>query len=64
MLHEGREQRRFGCAAGRGDDGDETVVLERHQGDTVPHGVVHRTRSPEPSTVLMIEKAGVVPRGD
>ncbi|MCA9622766.1 MAG: cupin domain-containing protein [Myxococcales bacterium] len=48
----------------RGDDGDETVVLERHQGYTVPHGVVHRTRSQEPCAVLMIEKAGVVPRGD
>jgi hypothetical protein len=30
----------------------------------VPKGVVHRTRAPERTVVLMIEGAGVVPTGD
>jgi mannose-6-phosphate isomerase-like protein (cupin superfamily) len=42
----------------------ETVALTRHQGFTVPHGVVHRTRAPERTTILMVEPAGVAPTGD
>jgi mannose-6-phosphate isomerase-like protein (cupin superfamily) len=42
----------------------ETVTLERHQGFTVPRGVVHRTRAPERTAVVMVESAGVVPTGD
>jgi mannose-6-phosphate isomerase-like protein (cupin superfamily) len=45
------------------EDG-ESVVLERHQGYTVPRGVVHRTRAPRRTVILMIEAAGVVPTGD
>jgi mannose-6-phosphate isomerase-like protein (cupin superfamily) len=45
-------------------EGVGTVTLDPHQGYTVPKGVVHRTRSPERSVVLMIEKQGVVPTGD
>ena len=45
-------------------DGERTVTLERHQGLTVPRGVVHRTRAPARTTVLMIERAGVVATGD
>lgn len=41
-----------------------TVELTPQQGLTVPRGVLHRTRSPERSVVLMIEGAGVVPTGD
>jgi mannose-6-phosphate isomerase-like protein (cupin superfamily) len=40
------------------------VVLGPHQGFTVPRGVVHRTRAPERTAVLMVEEAGVVPTGD
>jgi mannose-6-phosphate isomerase-like protein (cupin superfamily) len=40
------------------------VVLKQHQGYIVPKGVVHRTRSPQKSVVLMVEKSGVVPTGD
>jgi mannose-6-phosphate isomerase-like protein (cupin superfamily) len=40
------------------------VVLDRHQGYTVPRGVVHRTRAPQRSAILMVEAAGVVPTGD
>lgn len=42
----------------------DTVVLEHHQGYTVPRGVVHRTRAPERTAILMVESAGVVPTGD
>jgi mannose-6-phosphate isomerase-like protein (cupin superfamily) len=40
------------------------VLLRRHQGFTVPKGVVHRPRSPQKSVVLMVEQAGIVPTGD
>jgi mannose-6-phosphate isomerase-like protein (cupin superfamily) len=45
-------------------DGGRTIALGRHQGLTVPRGVVHRTRAPARTTVLMIERAGVVATGD
>jgi mannose-6-phosphate isomerase-like protein (cupin superfamily) len=41
-----------------------TVTLERHQGYTVPRGVVHRTRAPGRTAILMVEAAGVQPTGD
>jgi mannose-6-phosphate isomerase-like protein (cupin superfamily) len=41
-----------------------TVTLEPHQGYTVPRGVVHRTRAPVRTAILMVEPAGVVPTGD
>lgn len=43
---------------------DRTVGLEVGQGFTVPMGVVHRTRAPRRTVILMVEKAGVVPTGD
>ena len=42
----------------------QTVTLEPHQGYTVPRGVVHRTRAPVRTSILMVEPAGVVPTGD
>ena len=41
-----------------------TVALAPQQGFTVPKGVMHRTRAPERSVVLMIEGKGVIPTGD
>ena len=41
-----------------------TVELEPQQGFTVPKGVLHRTRAPVRSVILMIEGGGVVPTGD
>ena len=41
-----------------------TVTLEPRQGYTVPRGVVHRTRAPERTVILMVEPAGVQPTGD
>jgi mannose-6-phosphate isomerase-like protein (cupin superfamily) len=42
----------------------ETVTLDPHQGYTVPKGVVHRTRAPRRTSILMVEAAGVTPTGD
>ena len=42
----------------------DTVTLERHQGYTVPRGVVHRTRALQRTAILMVEAAGVIPQGD
>ncbi len=41
-----------------------SVELAPQQGFTVPRGVVHRTRAPVPTVVLMVEAAGVIPTGD
>jgi mannose-6-phosphate isomerase-like protein (cupin superfamily) len=40
------------------------VELGPRQGFVVPKGVVHRTRAPERTVILMVEGAGVVPTGD
>jgi mannose-6-phosphate isomerase-like protein (cupin superfamily) len=45
-------------------EGEETVALEPLQGYTVGKGVMHRTRAPARTAVLMLERAGVVPTGD
>ncbi len=39
------------------------VELGPRQGFTVPKGVVHRTRAPERSVILMVETAAIVPTG-
>lgn len=41
-----------------------TVELAPRQGFMVPRGVLHRTRAPQRTVVLMIEAATVVPTGD
>ena len=43
---------------------DKSVELGPQQGFTVPRGVVHRTRAPEKSVVLMVETAEIIPTGD
>lgn len=42
----------------------ETVTLGPHQGFMVPKTVVHRTRAPRRTAVLMVERASVTPTGD
>ncbi len=42
----------------------DTIVLGPHQGYTVPRGVLHRTRAPRRTAILMVEPAGVTPTGD
>ncbi len=41
-----------------------TVTLTRHQGYTIPKGVVHRTRAAVKTVILMVEGASVTPTGD
>ena len=41
-----------------------TVELAPRQGILVPRGVLHRTRAPTRTVVLMVEAATVVPTGD
>jgi mannose-6-phosphate isomerase-like protein (cupin superfamily) len=43
---------------------NESIDLRPRQGYVVPRGVVHRTRAPERSVILMVETAGIVPTGD
>ena len=45
-------------------EGRPSVELKPRQGFTVPKGVVHRTRAPQRSIVLMVENAGIIPTGD
>lgn len=43
---------------------DRVIELQPLQGFTVPKGVVHRTRAPQRSIILMVENAGIIPTGD
>jgi mannose-6-phosphate isomerase-like protein (cupin superfamily) len=45
-------------------EGSGTITVGRHQACSVPKGVVHRTRAPGRTTILMVEAAGVMPVGD
>jgi mannose-6-phosphate isomerase-like protein (cupin superfamily) len=41
-----------------------SIELLPDQGFAVPKGVLHRTRAPERSVILMVETAAIVPTGD
>ncbi len=41
-----------------------TVELGPRQGFVVSKGVLHRTRAPERTVILMVENAGIIPTGD
>jgi mannose-6-phosphate isomerase-like protein (cupin superfamily) len=43
---------------------DRTVELKEGQGFVVPRKVVHRTRAPQRTVVLMVENAGIIPTGN
>ena len=43
---------------------DKSIDLRPQQGYVVPKGVVHRTRAPERSIILMVETAAIIPTGD
>jgi quercetin dioxygenase-like cupin family protein len=43
---------------------DRTVELTPRQGFVVPKGVVHRTRAPERTIILMVENVGILPTGN
>jgi mannose-6-phosphate isomerase-like protein (cupin superfamily) len=40
------------------------VSLNPRQGFVVPKCVLHRTRAPERTVVLMVENAGIIPTGN
>ncbi len=41
-----------------------SIELKPQEGFVVPKGVVHRTRAPERTVILMAETAAIVPTGD
>jgi hypothetical protein len=41
-----------------------TVALKQGQGFVVPKTVMHRTRAPKRTTILMVENAGIIPTGN
>jgi mannose-6-phosphate isomerase-like protein (cupin superfamily) len=43
---------------------DRFVELAPQQGFVVPKGVVHRTRAPQRTVILMVENAGIIPTGN
>ena len=43
---------------------DRTIELNPMQGTTVTKGVVHRTRAPQKTVMLMVENRGIMPTGD
>ena len=45
-------------------EGADSIELGPQQGYVVPKGVIHKTRAPERTVVLMIETAGIIPTGD
>lgn len=43
---------------------EELIEVKASQGFTVPKGVLHRTRAPSRTSVLLIEKSTIKPTGD
>ncbi len=43
---------------------DRSVDLKAREGFVVPKGILHRTRAPERTVVLMAETSAIVPTGD
>jgi mannose-6-phosphate isomerase-like protein (cupin superfamily) len=43
---------------------DRSVELQPLEGFVVPRGVLHRTRAPERTVILMAETSAIVPTGD
>lgn len=41
-----------------------TVGLDPRQGFVVPQGMMHRTRAPRRTVILMVENKGIIPTGD
>lgn len=43
---------------------DRTMELRPRQGTVVPKGVLHRTRAPHRTVILMVENAEIIPTGN
>jgi mannose-6-phosphate isomerase-like protein (cupin superfamily) len=46
------------------DLADRTIELKTNQGVTISKGVLHRTRAPKKTVMLMVETASIQPTGD
>jgi len=44
--------------------GNKAIELKCGQGYVVPRAVVHRTRAPRRTVILMVENAGIIPTGN
>ncbi|MFI5156218.1 MAG: cupin domain-containing protein [Chitinophagales bacterium] len=43
---------------------DRTIELGPNEAVTVSRGVIHRTRAPQRTVILMVENSGILPTGD
>lgn len=43
---------------------DRTIALNPNQGITIGKGIVHRTRAPQKTVMLMVETSSIIPTGD
>ncbi len=43
---------------------DKTVALNPNQGMTISKGIMHRTRAPQKTVILMVENSTIQPTGD
>jgi len=43
---------------------DKTIELNPNEGLTIPKGVMHRTRAPKKTVMLMVETSAIQPTGD
>jgi mannose-6-phosphate isomerase-like protein (cupin superfamily) len=43
---------------------DRMITLDPRQGVVIPKGVLHRTRAPQRTVMLMVENNGIIPTGD
>src|SRR5271154_3667140 len=43
---------------------DRIIRLDPRQGVVIPKGVLHRTRAPQRTVMLMVETKGIIPTGD
>ena len=43
---------------------ERAIELKPGQGFVVPRGVLHRTRAPHRTVILMVENAGIIPTGN
>jgi mannose-6-phosphate isomerase-like protein (cupin superfamily) len=43
---------------------DRTIELNPNQGITITKGIMHRTRAPQKTVMLMVETSAIIPTGD
>ena len=43
---------------------DQFIILNPHEGVTIPRGVMHRPKAPQKTVVLMVETSSIQPTGD